>query len=325
MTIHAASSAPAPFRRSKYWGTAILGVLLTAVVIRIATPSGPTSLARATSENLTAFDAQTAATQTAQVERELAAAVRRGAGGTAAVEQARSLVREFPRYAPAHALLSRALALAGQPQVAYTEAMASLRLDGRDAQTLALAGRLALQLNMVEPALQHYADAVDRDATRPEYRFGLAQAYLEHRDRDRARRETLDGLKAAPDAHEGYALLSELFAQENKVSMALEKIEKAITLTPRDQPTIVTGYTRREAALLRRDNRPQESLATLQRLGGAKDASPEVLEDQAVCLAMLGQRSQAVELFATAAKLRPNEPALRAGVERWRHKADVQR
>ncbi|MCX5659719.1 MAG: tetratricopeptide repeat protein [Planctomycetota bacterium] len=324
MTINAASSGPS--RRGWWLVAGVLGVAAAGLAIRVAIPSGPANSAQsATSEGVAAFDPQAASAETIRVERDLEIAIRTGANGSAALQAAQKLAHDYPRFAPAHTLLARGLTLAGQPVPAYDECLLSLKLDPRNAPTLGLAGKLALQNGKIEEALRHYSDASDLDNAKADYRFGLAQAYLDHRDRDRARRAVLDGLQIAPDAHEGYAVLSELFAQENKVSMALEKITKAIALVPKEQQAVFAAYTRRESALLRRDNQPQAALAALQRLGSASDATAEVLEDQAVCLAMMGQPGKAAELFEQAAKARPNEPALRAGAERWRHKADMKK
>ena len=81
-------------------------------------------------------------------------------------------------------------------------------------------------------------------------------------------------------------------------------------------------YIRRKAQLLRRNNKPNEALLTLQSLSDAQRADSRVMEEMATCWAMLGKPDKGAALFEQAMVLEPTRWDWVAQAARWRLKAD---
>jgi tetratricopeptide (TPR) repeat protein len=231
------------------------------------------------------------------------------------------LVDRHPQYAEARVLLAQMLLDALEVQSAYEQMETALELDPQQPEVRRLAGDLALILGRNVDAARHYSTAVSlapRDAT---YRLHLSQAYMNMNEMDRARDTLLEALRIDSSLHKGYAAMSDIYAKQNKTTLALTQIGKAIEHTPISERDVQVIYIRRQGHLLRRDNRPREALMSLQALTLKEQRDAEVLQEMAVCWAMLGQPLKGAELFEAELAMSPRDWQLLAGAAEWRLKA----
>jgi len=231
------------------------------------------------------------------------------------------LVETYPQFAPARTLLGQIHLYTDQPQAAYDQFTLSLELDGQQPEVHLLAGTIALGLDRVDDALGHYSMAIGINPANPRYRLHIAQAYLKKREHKQARQALLETLRIDSDSHEAYAVLAELYAQQNKLSLALTAITKAGEHTPPASKTRLLIYSRQKAQLLRRDNRIDEALLVLASIDPADQSNPTVLADKATCYAQLGQPEQAAKIYERALALDPTYWQLAAAAAHWRIEA----
>jgi tetratricopeptide (TPR) repeat protein len=234
---------------------------------------------------------------------------------------ANQLVERYPRYASAHTLLAQVLMYQGQLAPAYDQLILSLGLDPNQAEVSLLAGTLANELGRVDEAVHQYSTAVGLNPTHAVYRLHLAQGYWKQNKIDKARGTILEALKIDSSLHEGYAMLCEVYAQQNKLSLALSEIDKAIAFLPAQDRRDRVAYTRRKSQLIRRDNKPDEALLTLRTLTPIEQMDPAVLDDMAVCWSMLGQPEKSAGLFEDALVLSPTQWPFAVSAARWRLKS----
>ncbi len=237
------------------------------------------------------------------------------------IKAVQRMVERYPRYAPGRTLLGQIWLYMGQLDQAYGQFKLSLDLDGQQPEVHLLSGTIAYKLGRIDQATGHYSMAVGMEPANARYRLHLAQAYLRQHKSDQARALLLETLQIDSSLHEAYAALADLYAQQNRLTLALPQIQKAIDQTPVSQRAKQVFYIRRKAHLLRRDNRPQEALLTLQGLQGAEKTDPGVLEEMATCWFLLGKPNDAAAVFEDAAAADPTRWTLLAGAARWRIKA----
>ncbi len=267
------------------------------------------------------WDPNVAKSRYQKVKQDLDDAISHSTLGPGDLDEARRFAEQYPHLAAAHSLLGQALYYDNQLAPAYEELMASLELDRQQAAVENLAGEIALRLGKPDDSLKHFSHAVDLEPSNQGYRLRLAEAYLDRHDMDRARTLLLESIRVAPRSAQAYALLSELYTQENKLPMAEAQIAKAITLLPDDQKQYRVVYTRKEAALLRRDNRPGDALRLLESLPIKDRDKADVIEDLALCWAMLGKPDKGADLYEHALKANRGDWRLAAGAAIWWLKA----
>jgi len=238
------------------------------------------------------------------------------------LHEAQRLVERYPQYAPARTFLGQGLIHRGQFEQAYEQLGLSLDLNPQQPEVHLLAGTLGYQLKRFDRAIGHYSMAVGMVPSNPRYRLHLAQAYLRQRKTDQARDELLTALKIDSTMHEAYASLADLYAQQNKLHLALAQIQKAIQYTPPGSPQDQRSYyTRRKAKLLLRDNRPEEALMSLQNIGPRGQSDPAVMDDMANCWSMLGKPERAAQMFERGLAVDPSRWVFAAKAALWRIKS----
>jgi len=236
-------------------------------------------------------------------------------------EAAQRLVERYPKYDAAHTLLGQVLVYQGRFDEAYERFKLSLSLNGQQPELQLLAGTLALKLDQIDKATGHYSMAVGLDTANPRYRTHLAQAYIKQHKYEEARAALLEALRIDSSLHGAYALLADLYAQQNRLVLALPQIQRAIEQTPVSERATRVIYTRRQAQLLRRNNQPDEALMALGALTPVEQADPQVMGEIALCWSLQGQPEEAAAMYERAISLNPTAWPLIAEAARWRIKA----
>jgi len=241
-----------------------------------------------------------------------------GLDSSTILSDAQRLVERYPKYAAGRTLLAQAFMYRDQIEQGYDQLKLSLELDQQQAEVHLLAGTLALKLGRVEQAHRHYLAAVGLDVGNVRYRLHLAQTYLKLDQSDQARGALLEAIKIDSASHEAYFLLAEMYAQQNKLSLALPQLDRAIQHTPISERDRVVLYTRRKAKLLVRDQRVQEALLSLQNLRPQEQDDPLVMHEMAIYWSMLGRPGEAAELYEQALARHPTQGELAGGAAHWR-------
>ena len=237
--------------------------------------------------------------------------------------EAERFVERYPGYAAGYTLLGQVLLGELRHGEAYEQIKLSLELDPAQAEVHLLAGTLCMQLQRSSDAERHYRQAVGLDPANVQLRLHLAQSYIEQQRFDEARRDLVRLLMADSSLHSAAAMLADMAMMQNKLTLAMNYIARAIENTPIAQRERQVIYIRRKARILRRQNKPDEALQTLEeQLGGLERRDPEVLEEMAHCWSAQGQYQPAAMLFEAALERSPTDWRLAAGAARWWIKAD---
>ncbi len=267
------------------------------------------------------WDEQQAKTQLESVQQQFNQIAADHRQAQPVLQEAKRLVERYPQYAPTRTLLGQILLYDEQFDQAYDQFLLSLDLDGQQPEVQLLAGTLAFKLDRVDRATHHYLMAVGLDTANPRYRLHLAQAYLKQRQDQLARDALLEALRIDSSLHEAYAMLSDMYAKQNRLSLALPQIQAAIDQAPASQRSQQTMYVCRKAQLLRRANRADEALLTLQGLDTHQQRQIQVMQEVALCWSALGQPDQAAVVFEQAMADDPTQWSWVAHAAHWRFKA----
>lgn len=267
------------------------------------------------------FDAKAAQTEVEALGLKVSHALTTGLLGPAMEQETRAMVDRYPRFAPARTLLAQVLWSRQQVPAAYEQLRLGLDLDPKQPAVQEMAGTLALELGKPDEAGTHFSRAMDLDPREPRYRLDLANVYLRQREFDRAQRLFLEALRIDSNLHAAYAGLSDLFAQQNKLGLALEQAQWAIEHTPVSERSRQVIYLRKKANLLRRDNRPAEALQVLNMLTDGERQDPALLAELATTLMMLGKPADAAELYHRAWEKSPTQWELAAEAARYYQRA----
>lgn len=236
------------------------------------------------------------------------------------VRAARRLVERYPRFAEGRAFYGQLLMLAGRTDPAIEQFKLSLDLDRQQPGTHLLMGTLYLQTDRPVEAAKAFDQAVSLDPDNASYRLHLAQAHIDLEEYDKARRAFLEVIQHHPQTHQAYSGLADLYMRQNKTGLALTQLDRAIEHAPGEQDHVKTLYKRKKATALRRANDPEGALLVLQSIP-FNQQSPAVIDDMAVCWAMLGKPGRGADLFKTALAMDPLNTDLLAGAIRWYEKA----
>jgi len=231
-------------------------------------------------------------------------------------------VERYPRYAAGYTLLAQVRLGEQRQDEAYEQFKISLELDPAQADVHLLAGTLCMQLKRPDAAERHYRQAVGLDPANVQLRLHLAQCYIEQQRFDDARRDLLRLLAADSSLHSAAGMLADMAMMQDKRTLAMNYINRAIENTPISQRDRRVIYIRRKARILRRQNRPDEALQTLEgKLSALERRDPEVVEEMALCWSAQGQFEPAAMLFEAALEEAPTDWRLAAGAARWWIKA----
>jgi len=248
------------------------------------------------------------------------------------IDKARELVDQYPQLSGAHVLLGQMLLDDNKLTEALEQLQKSLELNQRQPHIQYLAGNTALMIGNLGAAEKHISQAISMDPTNGRYRLHMAMVYLGKRKYPEARMTLLQALNFDSSLHEAHSGLSDLYARQNKLSLALQQINKAIDRTPDTSGGVSGGasggdhgdwviYMRKKANLLRRANKPGDALRILEGLSPRERINPAVMNEVALCFALMGKPQQAASLYEQALIVLPMDVDLLVGAVRWHHKA----
>ncbi len=237
------------------------------------------------------------------------------------IDRVDAVIQDHPDLAAAHTQRGLILMFAGRGDESLLAFEASLKSDPRQPKVQSLAGGVAMQLKRYEDARHHFEQAVSIEPGNGKHAIGLAMAQLNLGEEDQAVQTLLSAIRRDDGLHQAYMTLSDIYAMQNKTGLALSQIERAIELAPEDESGLLVAYTRKRAGLLRRDNKPGESLAALTALPPSAQLEPAVMLDTATSWMMLGKPAMAAEVYERALKLDPSNDLAAAQAARWRIKA----
>lgn len=247
---------------------------------------------------------QAAQAELAHVQEKLAAAIKTKRSPAAVLADARALVERHPEFSPGYVTLGQILSVSGQGAKAYVELEKALALNPKQPEVHDLAGSLALGLKEYAQAQQHYSTAAGLEPRTAKYRLHLAVVQLKADRFEDARNTLLQALKLDSDSHQAYGVLSDLYAQQNKLDQALDAINRALELLL-DDPAYRQSYLRRKATLLRRANRPEEAIVVLRQLPPKTWVERGVIDEFAQTYMLLGQPEKAAEHYEAVLPLDP--------------------
>lgn len=218
---------------------------------------------------------------------------------------AQRLVEKYPDFAEARTLLGQILRVQGRLAESIEQLEMSLKLNPQQPNLHEMAGQIELERGELDRAAHHYRQAISLRPEDTRYRLFLAQVQLTQKDYDGARKTLLQALSINSSEHKAYAMLSDLYARQNKLELALDQIQKAIENTPILERELQVQYIRNRSMLLRRANRPEEALLALESLTPKERANLAVLADMATCWGMMGQPREAALMYAEAYQNNP--------------------
>ncbi len=237
-------------------------------------------------------------------------------------DAAQRLVEKYPGSADARKLLGQVLLAMEDKPAAYQQLKLSLDIDGRQAEVEVLCGTISEELGDIDKAMVHYHTAVTLAPQNARYRTFLGNAYLLKGERDKARQTLLEAIGLDSTHHKAYAVLAHMFAEDGQLQLALEQIDKAIDRMTLDERAVQVGYLRFKAMLLRRDNRPAESLQVLtEALLPDEQWQTPALRDIATTWGMLSQPARAAEAYEHALQRDTTRWELLIDAAQWRIRA----
>ncbi len=237
-------------------------------------------------------------------------------------EQTRALLTQladrYPQDPTTRIELAKVIYSLGDKAAAYEQMKIAISLDDQSAGAFQFAGELATMLEQYEQAKSHYEAALQLDPAAPQYALRLAGVHLRLKQPDAARLYALRVLKADPTVHQAYGILASIAADQGKVKLALQQVDKAIEQARK--PTTIKRYKLWKATYLRRDNQPRKALALLQALGPGAKADDEVIREMAQSYLQMSEPLKAAKLWADVAAHSPGhaEAAAEAGLCFWR-------
>lgn len=310
-----------------------IGLLLLLVLAIAALTSGryllktPGDPAKAIPTDEQPVDDAAASGETQAVQSLLMQAIDQGRFADV-LANAQTLVKRYPKYAPAHVLLAQALLSSGQHAASYQQMKIALSLTTSPAPTpkaqaemQLLAGTIAEKADQPDLAQDHLRSAISLLPQEIRPRLMLATSLMNGRKYDQARDVILMALTLDQRSHKGYALLADLYHRQNQPGLAIDQIQKAIDLVPADQRAALVSYLRVKAAILRRANQPDQAMQVLLALKPKERLDLVNLEEMALCLAMQGKPLDAAALVESRLKMDPTDDLAAARAAKWYLKA----
>lgn len=269
------------------------------------------------------FDPKAAQQEVDAVQLQFNAAVNAKLAAQKVIDAARTVVEHYPRFAPARALMAQAYLYDMQLKEAYDQIAVALELESQNAEAQLIAGTVCMHLNRLEDAAKHYQMAIGLDPKNARFRLHQAQLYVHLGDVEKAQMTILEAINLDTSSYEAYALLADVHAKQGKLSLAIGDITRAIERAPVSKRRDQVVYIRQKAMFLRRDNRPDEAIIVLNdTLTDAERLDADVIEDMAVCWAMLNKPANAATLYEKAQVETPDDWRLYDGAARWWIKAN---
>lgn len=211
----------------------------------------------------------------------------------------------------------------------YDSDLRALEIGPRTAETEFAAGSIARTLGNVDAAIAHFQAARQADGTVAAYPLNLAQVYFSQNQFEQSSAQATVSLALDPDQSKAWGMLAEIALRSNDPRMALQHLEKAATIEPKEpawrhmQARAFNRLAQAQQAIDSLDaleteerfsrvslqlageaygllRQPEKALARYEEAlaWGVKD--PEVMLDAATWAERLGNRSRALELATMA-------------------------
>ncbi len=237
------------------------------------------------------------------------------------IERIDALLSKHPDLAAGHTLRGQTLMFASRLDEALQALERSLAIEPEQAGIHQLAGAAAEKLDRLEAAREHYEAALRLQPDSGSYAIFLANA--QHKlDRDYDAIPTLTGaIQRNSKLHGAYALLSDIYASQDKPDAALAQIDRALNAVDDPESPVHVVYTIKRAAVLRLDDQPAESLAALTALPAMAQLRPDVMRDVAESWDMLGKPAMAASHYEQALGADPSNDHAAAQAVHWWLKA----
>jgi len=263
---------------------------------------------------------QAVAAELDDLEQRVQTAVDQGRADTMRRDVEKFIARH-PRFGPAYKLMGLVYLALEQLDKAYDQFRLSLKLDPAQSQVHLLAGSICVQQDHLDDAEHHYLEAIGLEPTNIRFRIHLAQCWVQQQRLEEARRQLMTVLRYDSSHHLAYAMLSDVYLSENKKVLAMNQIIKALEATPLTDRDDQINYLRRKAAILRRQNKPSESLQVFEQLSELERLDPDVIAEIATSLSMQGRFQEAALLYESTLRQVPTDWRLAAGAADWWIKA----
>ena len=232
-----------------------------------------------------------------------------------------ALLARYPDSAAGHTLRGQVLMYSGRLDLAIGSLERSLEIEPRQAGIHRLTGTAAMKLDRLEVARHHYEQALSIEPDDGGHAVFLANVQHKLGNNDEAVTTLLAAIRHDSQLHSAYALLSDIYAGQNKPGLAMDQIKRAIETAPTGYTSTRVAYTLKRAALLRRDNQPAESLALLDALPPDARHRADVLRDTATSWALLGKPTMAAAHYEKVLMIDPSNDHAAAEAARWWLKA----
>lgn len=263
---------------------------------------------------------QAVAAELDDLEQRVQTAVDHGRADTVRRDVEKFIARH-PRFSPAYKLMGLVCLALEQFDKAYDQFRLSLKIDPAQSQVHLLAGSICVQQDRLDEAEHHYLKAIGLEPTNLRFRIHLAQCWIQQLRPEEARRQLMTVLRYDSSRHLAYAMLSDVYLSENKKALAMNQIIKALEVTPLTDRDNQINYLRRKATILRRQNKPSESLQVFEQLSELERLDPNVIAEMAASLSMQGRFQDAALLYESTLRQVPTDWRLAAGAADWWIKA----
>ena len=181
------------------------------------------------------------------------------------------------------------------------------------------AGTVANQAGYVERAEEHYSMAQAGDPSEARYPLYLAMVQIKLGKDGPALASLIRATKLNPELAIGWGTLAELALRENQLGLAMQHVEKARLLEPREARWRVV-----EARALKRRAEAgdvEKALQLLLSLEQSDRMTPEVLKAMGECYGLLQRPADAAYVYSEAAKLRPQDADIAYETALWYQRA----
>ncbi|MFW5653073.1 MAG: tetratricopeptide repeat protein, partial [Planctomycetota bacterium] len=177
-----------------------------------------------------------------------------------------------------------------------------VELDPENAPARFRAGLVANMENEVERSIEHFRQASLIDRGNPQYPLYLAQMYIKQHELGEAKTRLLQAIALDPMLDKAWGTLTQIALMENNPEMAQQYVDRARQLKP--------GFLLwkiEEAKIKRRLNEPQTALELLQALPLSERQHPLVVEQVALCWAMMNEPEKAAEVHVELLNRDPSQ------------------
>lgn len=289
-----------------------IGLIVVAGRVLLGGPSGPESaLAVSDSAPLTApIETIEQVLESVQVyvsseEYKPAVAILKGA------------IARYPADADLRFSLSDLYLMTEDYPLAYEQMVAAIEhTEGVDAKAQFKAGTLANTIGQPEMALTHYQAAMKADPQNADYPLYLANIQFKLNKLDEAKASLAMAARLAPDRAMVWATWSKLSLRQNKLSLALQHIEKARQLEPH-----VPAWTIVEANIEKRSGNPERAIELLSALPQEAIDDPESMRLLAESFGMIGRLGDAASRMVDYATLHGSDPQAAFDAAVWLERA----